>query len=92
MLYRRNRGTATNEELQFIKYIEDTYPYHDISRHEYKWRHTYMSICNTIAQEGWDALNINEQHWCYKYLRLLKLDQLEDWQVPLMIKLQSLYA
>lgn len=92
VLYRRNRGTATNEELQFVKYIEDTYPYHDISRHEYKWRQTYMSICNTIALEGWDALNINEQHWCYKYLRLLKLDQLEDWQVPLMIKLQSLYA
>ena len=92
VLYRRNRGTATTEELEFIRCIEETYPYHDISRHEYKWRQTYMSICDTIALDGWDALNINEQHWCYKYLRMLKQGQLEDWQVPLMIKLQSLYA
>lgn len=92
ILYRRNRGVATDEELEFIQFIEETYPYHDISRHEYKWRQTYMSICNTITIDGWDALSINEQHWCYKYLRLLKLGQLEDWQIPLMIKLQSLYA
>lgn len=90
--YRCKSGTGTPEDYEFIKYLESAFPYQEISRQEYKWRETHKSICETLSRDGWDALNINEQHWCYKYLKLLKDGQLEDWQVPLMIKLKSLYA
>lgn len=91
-IYRAKRGDATEDDLKFIKEVEDAYPYHDIPRNEYKWRETHKSICDGLSRHGRDSLTSTEQNWCYKYLRMLKQGQLEDWQVPLMIKLESLYA
>lgn len=90
--YRCKNGTGTTEDYEFIKYLESAYPYQEIPRNEYKWRETHNTVCKTLHEYGRDALTPTEQQWCYKYLRMLKQGQLEDWQVPLMIKLQSLYA
>lgn len=90
--YRCKNGVGTAEDHEFIKYLESAYPYQEIPRHEYKWREFHSSICETLREYGRDGLTPTEQQWCYKYLRMLRQGQLEDWQVPLMIKLQSLYA
>ena len=87
-----DQGNGTPEDYEFIKYLESAYPYQEIPRNEYKWRETHSSICNTLQEFGRDSLTTSEQSWCYKHLRLLREGQLEDWQVPLMMKLQSLYA
>jgi len=91
-IYRSKRGEATEDELRFIKEVENAYPYHDIPRNEYKWREMHKSICESLSSYGKDSLTSTEQNWCYKYLRMLNQGQLEAWQVPLMIKLQSIYA
>ena len=90
--YRCKNGVGTAEDHEFIKYLESAYPYQEIPRHEYKWRESHSSICETLREYGRDGLTPTEQQWCYKYLRMLRQGQLEGWQVPLMIKLQSLYA
>ena len=90
--YRCKNGTGTFEDYEFIKYLESAYPYQEIPRNEYKWREMHSTICKILLEYKRDGLTSTEQQWCYKYLRMLKQGQLEDWQVPLMVKLQSLYA
>ena len=86
------RNAATEEELEMVEYIENTYPYQNIPKNEYKWRNSYDSICSTLRLGGKDFLSDSDQRWCYKYIQRLKTGQLEAWQVPLILNLIDLYA
>lgn len=86
------RNAATDEEYEMVEYIEKTYPYQNIPKNEYKWRHSYESICSTLRLGGKDFLSDSDQRWCYKYIQRLRTGQLESWQIPLMLNLIDLYA
>ena len=75
-----------------FRHIEDNYSDKNIPRNEYKWRETYKSIYALLQLGGRDALEESDQGWCYKYIQKLKNQQLESWQIPLIINLIELYV
>lgn len=87
-----NRGVASADELEMFRHIEDNYSDKNIPRNEYKWRETYKNIYALLQLGGRDALEESDQRWCYKYIQKLKNQQLESWQIPLIINLIELYV
>lgn len=92
LVSRVNRGVASADELEMFRHIEDNYSDKNIPRNEYKWRETYKSIYALLQLGGRDALEESDQRWCYKYIQKLKNQQLESWQIPLIINLIELYV
>lgn len=92
LISRVNRGVASADELEMFRYIEDNYSDKNIPRNEYKWRETYKNIYALLQLGGRDAIEESDQRWCYKYIQKLKNQQLESWQIPLIINLIELYV
>lgn len=87
-----HRQIASPEETEMVQYIEQKYQGLDIPKNEYKWRVAHKSICDLLELGGKDALSESDQRWCYKYIQKLKNQQLEPWQIPLVINLIDLYV
>ena len=92
LVSRVNRGIASADELEMFRYIEDNYSDKNIPKNEYKWRESYKNIYALLQLGGRDALEGDDQRWCFKYFQKLKNQQLESWQIPLIINLIELYV
>lgn len=92
VLKKKKDGLLIAEDLDEVTRIENSYELYNISRSEYNWREIYSAILNKLIRFGKDGLDSSEKSWCYKHIRQGRNNQLNAWQVPLIKRLESLYA